>query len=344
MEVALIESSTAEIETHAARRTWRSRVSIAAPLAGIVLLLCSEAAAEPAADVAQAETLFQEAKELLKAKRYAEACPKLEESLRLDRATGTLIALAICHEGEGKSATAWTEFAEAVVAAQKNGRTDRIEFARDRARALSLQLSRLEVRVPPDVASVPGLQIKRDGVVLGTAVWSSSVPVDPGLHTIEASAPGMRAWASTVQIATHGDQQIVTVPLMERLEARPIEAPRREVSPRSGAAQRTAGWVVGGAGVAALGVGTYFGLRAISHHNQATDRCSPTFCTDPEAVRLNDDAKVSANISTVGVGLGIAGVALGSILVLTAPARRPDATKATLWIGPGTLGLRLTLL
>jgi hypothetical protein len=343
MEVALIESSTAEIETHAARRTWRSRVSITAPLAGIALLFCSEAAAQPAADLAQAETLFQEAKELLKTRRYAEACPKLEESLRLDRATGTLIALAICHDGEGKSATAWTEFAEAAVAAQKNGRTDRIEFARERARALSAQLSRLEVRVPADVASVPGLQIKRDGVVLGTAVWSSSVPVDPGSHTIEASAPGMHPWASTVQVATRGDQQMVTVPPLEQLEARPVEAPRRDMAPPSGAAQRTTGWIVGGAGVAALGVGTYFGLRAISKHNQATDRCSPTLCTDPEAVRLNDNAKLSANISTVGVGLGIAGVAIGAILVLTAPTRRPDATRATLWIGPGTLSLRMTL-
>jgi hypothetical protein len=316
---------------------------MAASIAGVVLLLGSEAAAQPRADLAQAETLFQEAKELLKAKRYAEACPKLEESLRLDRATGTLIALAICHEGEGKTATAWTEFAEAAVAAEKNGRSDRIEFARERARALAAQLSRLEVRVPPDVASVPGLQIKRDGVILGTAVWGRSAPVDPGLHTIEASAPGMHPWTSTVQIATRGDQQTVTVPQPEPLEARPVEPSRRDVAPRSGAPQRTTGWVVGAAGVVALGAGTYFGLRALSNHNQATDRCSPALCTDPEAVRLNDDAKVSANISTVAVGLGIAGVAVGAVLVLTAPVGRADATKATLLIGPGTMGLRITL-
>jgi hypothetical protein len=81
----------------------------------------------------------------------------------------------------------------------------------------------------------------------------------------------------------------------------------------------------------------------MSHHNQATDRCSPTLCTDPEAVRLNDDAKISANVSTVSVALGVGAVGLGAILVLTAPTRQPDATKATLSIGPGAVGLRLTM-
>ena len=41
-----------------------------------------------------AEALFAEGKELMKAGRYQEACPKLAASLKLDRTVGTLMNLA----------------------------------------------------------------------------------------------------------------------------------------------------------------------------------------------------------------------------------------------------------
>jgi hypothetical protein len=58
--------------------------------------------AQTAADTDRAERLFAEASALVAAGKYAEACPRFEESERLDGALGTHYNLALCFEKIGK--------------------------------------------------------------------------------------------------------------------------------------------------------------------------------------------------------------------------------------------------
>jgi len=173
------------------------------------------AAAEPAGDpVAVAEALFQEGKQLLERGEAHAACPKLAESLRLDRATGTLLALAMCHEVEGRLASAWAEYLEVIARAKTDGRPDREEAARQWAHKLEARLSTLSIAVPAAVAEIPGFRVRRDDVALEAPAWSTDVPVDPGPHTVVATAPGRETWTTTVVVAGVAEHQTVTVPLL----------------------------------------------------------------------------------------------------------------------------------
>src|SRR5437762_4686516 len=95
-----------------------------------------------------AETLFIEAKKLMEAKRFDEACPKFADSQRLDPGVGTLLNLALCYERQGKVASAWSTYRDAASAARTAGQADRENMARQRASALEPRLSRLTVAIP----------------------------------------------------------------------------------------------------------------------------------------------------------------------------------------------------
>src|ERR1700712_2696749 len=108
----------------------RSIASVVTPLALFALTIASPAMA---ADPAAAQALFNDAKQLMTTGRYAEACPKLEESQRLDPGVGTLFHLADCDEHVGKTASAWAAFLEVAAEAKSSGQPARERVARDRA-------------------------------------------------------------------------------------------------------------------------------------------------------------------------------------------------------------------
>src|SRR5688572_28243096 len=95
-------------------------------LVGSINVLIAGAAFAQEGSETRAAQLFQEGRESFLAGNLVDACPRLAESYRLDPATGTLMALALCHEQEGKLALARAELDEAEERARQEGRADRI--------------------------------------------------------------------------------------------------------------------------------------------------------------------------------------------------------------------------
>lgn len=157
----------------------------------VLALLAPRPARADASNAALAESLFQEGKRLSAAGQFVEACPKFAASYKLDAATGTLLNLAACEESLGQTATAWAHFTDAASLAKREGNQGRADYAAQHIASLETKLIRLIVNVARE-ANVDGLVVKVDDQPLSSAAFGVPAPIDPGPHTIDASAPGKK--------------------------------------------------------------------------------------------------------------------------------------------------------
>ncbi len=288
-----------------------------APLLLALVCVAAVAHADTArpSDPAAAEALFTEAKGLMDAQRFNEACPKLEASMRLDPGTGTLLNLALCHEATGKTATAWAEFREVAMRSERAGRRDRVELARQHAATLLARLSYLTITVAP-AAHFPGLSIELDGLVRPDSALTN-IPVDPGKHHVTASAPGKKPFAADVEVGVDGEKREVTI---EALEVLPQPAPvAPSPAPTEASGSRTAAWTTAGIGVAALATGAVFGGLALSAKDHATRDCPDKVNCSEHAHDESTSALLFANVSNVGIGAGVLLAGVSAYLFATSP-------------------------
>jgi hypothetical protein len=278
-------------------------------------------------DKTAAEALFGEGKRLMSEGKFAEACPKLAESNRIDPGAGTLTALALCHRGEGRTATAWSEFKEVISLARKDGRKDREEVASTNANELEPKLSRLKIQLDP-AADQQGLTVKVDETVMNRAAFGSALPVDPGARRVTATAPLKKPFETTVNIGAERDEKSVQIHALED-DAEAIAQAEREKQEAAARANgdgpgtrkgnstlRYAGYGLAGLGIVGIGVGSFFGVKALGKNSDAKDACPNTTCTNAAGVQSSKDAKSAATISNIAVGAGILAVAGGVVLVL----------------------------
>ena len=304
---------------------------------------------------ALAEQLFNQGRDLVKANQWAEACPKFEASLRYDPVLGTRLNLATCYEHIGKLASAWGLYRESIELAKKAGDTKRAEYAQKQAAALEPRLPKLAISAPANPPA--GFVVKRDETTVDAGALGVALYVDPGTHQVTASAPGFETFTVTVTVA-EGKTETLAVPNLAARPATPVapsvEKPVEPVEPApapAGSIARSRKLLaagIGGAGVVAIGVSLVFGSQANSKKSDAEKLCgSDLACTDMAAFNQAkqdvSDAKSKATVSTVMFGVGVAAIAGGVVVLLTAP-REPE--RATAHVVPvvhdGGAGLALT--
>jgi len=299
---------------------WSSR---AAPLIAALALSLTGARDVWAQNEARAEEAFRAGHALLDQGKYAEACAKFDESRRQDPASGTVLALAYCQELSGLLASAWQSYLSAAQLAAHEQQSERQAAAQERAKALAGRYSSLIIVVPQELGNLPGLRVLRDGQELERVSFGTQLPLDGGIHTIEATAPGKASWRGTVTLHPEADHRTLTLPILEDVATAPTpnapaDASAPAATPPNRRRQASLALAIG-SGVAAV-FGGVFGVLALTR-NKASNQdghCDADGC-NAKGVELRNSAQSAATVSTWSF-VTAGALAAGSVaLYLTSP-------------------------
>jgi len=289
------------------------RASSALTVLATIAACCWSGPARAQSNAALAESLFREGKRLSNERKFVEACPKFAESYKLDPGLGTLLNLAICHEAEGKPATAWAEFSEASSRAKREGDTDRAALADEHVRALEPKLARISIALAPG-ASVPGLVIKFDTRELAPAALGLPIAVDPGKHVLEASAPGKDPSIQSIDTPSTPTTLTVTVPVLKdsapvaaapaAVAAAPLPAaappPAPAAPPASSRSNMNTGAIVLGVATGVFAVGSV--VTGVLYSSKRNDFNDANSSNDPSRFDKRDEAQTMGTVNAVLLG------------------------------------------
>jgi hypothetical protein len=193
-------------------------------------------------------------------------------------------------------------------------------------------------------AATPKLKITAVQSDLTVSVDGSAVKVpgehlvDPGTHSVTATRAGTIVFERKVPLAESTSMDVVVdvpLPAATVVAPPPVVAPVASDPPASDW-KRPVGFVVGGIGIAALGVATFSALRIGSLERERDDLAATG---DAAAFDRANDARTMQTIGRIALGVGLVGLGVGTYLVLATPKEKAVAVR----VGPtvGTWGMRL---
>ena len=228
------------------------------PLAAGALLLCERSSYADEASKAQAQKLFDEGLRLMDAGRYSEACPNFAQSQKLDPAGGTLLNLALCHEREGKTATALAEYRTALAQATRDDKKERQAFAQERIDLLAAMVPKVVLRQAEGAATPP--EVSLDGEAIPHEQFGIPMPLNPGSHRMVVRENGINE-REVIFVLRTGEARELKLYVPDTVGQLGVFAAneREDASPRA-----KVGPILGWAGAGALTVSAVTGIFAIA--------------------------------------------------------------------------------
>jgi hypothetical protein len=315
------------------------------------------------ASISRADELFQQGKSSLAAGDLPHACAALSESFHLDPATGSLLALAHCHERQGKRLSAIAEYQEVVGRAVRENRTDRARAARLRVIALEHNIPTAKIFLTRTEDLEDGdIEIRLNGAVLRMDQLGAVLPIDGDAVDLEVIAVDKQTWRATFPVTSGSQPLSITIPALEDSiveesddeedVVRPAVAPRWNVDterppplpkkpiPDTGRGGKITGLSLMGVGAVGLLVGGGFTLRAARLNQDSRQECDGNLCTEAgRSTRLS--AREAGNVATISVASGAAVALTGALTyALSRPSTRTGERrserarlKGSAWVG-----------
>ncbi|MFT3771913.1 MAG: hypothetical protein QM820_41425 [Minicystis sp.] len=304
--------------------------AIGAALCAFTLLAAPSARAQQPSkeELSKARAAFQEGVALAAANNCAAALVKYKEVAQVKLTAQVSFNIAECEERLGKLVQALGNYRLAVSQAGEDKNLQKL------LREAGSRVEDIEARIPKlTLTRSKGSEtaaIQLDGTEIGQAQLGAPMPVNPGTHVVIAKVDGKEYLHQNVTLAEKESKTFdikleLPKPKVEKIPDEPPPVVEPPPPPKS----RVPGIVVTAVGGAAL----ITGLAAIGVRQSAIGTlnglCQMNSCPDtPQAHDAASKGKTFTGLSEIMVPVGVAGVAVGIVLLVTSgPQKAKDATN-----------------
>lgn len=173
---------------------------------------------------------------LLRQRRWVEAMPHLEESVRVEPSPLGWFNLALAYRGAGRVAAAVSAFERYLTAPEPDAPAARLAAIRAELTGLLRSVARLQVTVTP-----PDATVRVDG--REASMNSGELRVDPGTHALAFEAPGHEPLRREVNLQA-GATMVLELQLRPVATASPVRPPAAPGPPPAPTVPTTGGLTV----------------------------------------------------------------------------------------------------
>ncbi len=327
---------------------------VVVPLSTLLVARIAAAAAPSQAELNAARELFIAAEKDEDAQRWNDALVKLERVAQVKLTSGVRYHTALCEEHLGHLVAALSDYEAAAEQAHAENATDVLRLVDRRIADSTERTPQVVVVVVP---SVPDAILLLDGQPIAAG---AAIRVDPGTHTIDASASDRQASATTVTVQERDSTRVevklepVTSPSPPPPAAavdKPQPHPPAQEHRPSGHPTLTIVAAAAALGLAAAGVGAY--LVAGSEHADSVQICAQMVSLQADACDAHKNAVRAWDWVGVAAWVGAAAAGTLAIVSLVRPHRDSVGTRgdrrgtlpapsARVVVGPASMGLEGT--
>lgn len=292
-------------------------------------------AEEPtASELTAAREIFKHALALEDKGEWSAALTLFEKVAAVKTTPSVRFHIAFCHEHLGRLVEAYDGFSRAKAEAEADGKPENLTV-RDQARQHLADLDGripkvvIVVELPDDVSSA---SVSLDGKPLNPALLGTPVPVDPREHTVTATAAGHPAFETKKKFAERDEPATITVSFDKAATPEAPSPKRSSVAP----------WVIGGVGLAALGVGVGLYAKSRSIYGEVDDACAGrAVCPSDLQARYDEGRSYNtwANVAIITGSVAVAGAAVWWWTGSTSSDPKAASRRMTIAVTPWSLGV-----
>lgn len=236
--------------------------------------------------------------------------------------------------------------------------------AEEERKLVEPKIGRLVIKVE-GADTAKDLSVSVDGQPISAVLLGVPQPMDPGTHTVTASATGFKAQPASVTLK-EAERGAVTVKMEVDASAPPPPAapiaapaaqgtsfttdpgaPPSDAGPSGGRNGLRIGSYVGfGVGVVGVALGTVFVLKSSSKRKEADEAAAGCPCDDRSELAqkisgLDDDARSAQTLGIVGFVVGGVGIATGVTLFVLSSKKEPSKSAYVRpFVGLGSVGVQ----